>query len=186
MAKHILALNFPDTSNEGIFRIDDESIYDPSLGVSCLNLQILPPGAMYPSVIEGFNSGFRLVLNACTIGIMGPSSCADSCPGLQDGIYNIRYSVSPNDRVWVEYKHMRIVHALNRWNDLLCRVKLTACLPDQGTEQQLRELDIIHNYLISSKVTCEDEHVFDDAINQYRYALTLMDKLAYKKPFCHV
>ena len=185
MGRHILSLNIPDVTNEGIFLIDDTSIYDSSVPISCLNLQILPPGASIPSTIEPSSSGFRLVLNACSMGIMSPVSCTDSCPGLPDGIYNIRYSVAPNDKLWVEYKVFRITHALNMWNNLLCRVNLAPCLPSKEVEYQLKELDIIHDYLVSAKVTCEDEHVYDDAVNQYRYAISLMNKFAYKKPFCH-
>jgi len=185
MAKHILSLNIPDVSNEGIFLIDDTSIYDSALPVTCLNLQILPPGASRPAIIEPALSNFRLILNACTMGLMSPAGCTDTCPGLPDGIYNIRYSVAPNERVWVEYKVFRITHALNRCHDLLCRVNLAPCLPDNRVEYQLKELDIIHDYLISAKVTCEDKHIFDDAVNQYRYAMSLMDKFAYKKPLCY-
>jgi len=184
MAKHILSLDIPQLSNEGIFMVNDISIYDTSIAVSCPNLQITPPGYIQPASLT-VTPGFRLALNACTMGIMSSTSCADSCPALADGIWDVRYSVSPNDKVFVEYKHFRIVAALNRYYGMLCELNLPCCLPSAELQYQLSQLDIIHNYLISAKVTCEDAHRFDDAINQYRYAIELMDKMSTCKPGCN-
>lgn len=184
MAKHILSVEVLETCNEGIFRIDDTSIYDPSLPVTCPNLQILPPGWKTPTSIDPLAGGFRLILNACTIGITTAGNCSQSLPCLPDGIYHIRYSVSPNDQVYVEYDYLRTTKALNRYYALLCAVNLKCCLPDKETQYILSQLDIIYNFIVSAKVTVENCHVNDDGINMLRYANMLMDKMSTKKPFC--
>lgn len=183
MGKHILRLRIPSMTDEGVFVIEDISTYDSVLPVSCETLQVTTPGAMSSTLVT-VSRGFRSVLNACTVGILPGSSCGDSCPALPDGLYNVRYSVSPNDTVFVEYYHMRTTRAMNRYHNLLCHLDLQCCLPDQETQYQLQELDIIHNFILSAKVTAENCHHPQDAINQLRYANHLIDKLSTKRPFC--
>jgi hypothetical protein len=201
MGKHILQLNFPDTTNEGVFLIDDISIYDNTLlGVSsavsgstipcsgvtipCANLQITPAGFYTPTSIDVRYGNFRLVLNACTIGITGAANCASSCPTIPDGLYNVRYSVAPNDKVFVEYKILRITQAMNRYYNLLCRVGLTPCLPSQELQYQIDNLQTINTYLTAAKVMVENEHQFTDGMNLYRFAVELMDKMSYEPLNC--
>jgi hypothetical protein len=184
VAKHILQLEVPPVYNEGIFIVEDISIYAANIPVTCQNLQITPPGYGTPTIISITQQNFRLVLNACTIGVAAPGGCNDICPNLPDGIYNLRYSVSPNTQVWVEYQYLRITHAINRLNHLLCEVDLGDCLPDTETEYYLKNIDTIRNYLISGQVNVNDKHQCEDGINQYRYALALMEKMSRRKPNC--
>lgn len=195
MGQHILQLSFPDCTNEGVFLIKDISIYSgwtsgivPIPGavpipISCANLQITSPGFYSPTLLDVI-PGYDLVLNACTLGVVGVNGCTDACPALEDGMYNIRYSVSPNDQVFVEYKVLRIVKALNRYYKLLWKLNLQPNLPDTDTQYQLQQLDIVYNYLISAKVTVENEHQFTDGMNLLRYAVSLMDKMSYSPTRC--
>jgi hypothetical protein len=202
MGQHILQLNFPDTTNEGVFLVDDISIYDPTLlgltagasastttpcsgvTIACGNLQITPPGFYTPTSLNLQYGNFRLVLNACTLGILSSTGCTDACPALPDGMYNVRYSVSPNDKVFVEYKIFRITQAINRYYNLLCRIGLTPCLPSQDTDYQIRSLETIYTYLIAAKTTVEIQHQFNDGMNLYRFAVGLMDKMSFEPNRC--
>jgi len=184
MARHILQLDFGNITNEGVFLIKDISIYAPGLAVSCPELQILPPGYRTPTIISNIVSGFDLVLNACQVGMLSPGRCSNSCPGLPDGIWHFRYDVSPNAIVFVEYDVMRIVHAMNKCMNLLCKLSIPTCLPSAELQQQISELMFIQWLLISAKVTVEDQHKPDDGINQYRYALQLMEKVSSRRCFC--
>jgi len=184
MNRHILSLEIPLTTNEGIFRLDDTSIYATDIPVSCPNVQILPPGFGVPASIDPLQSGFRLILNSCTLGISPIGDCSQLLPNIPDGLYHIRYSVSPNDKVYVEYDHLRTVKAMNRYYALLCAVNLQCCLPSKETEETLRELDIIHNYILGAKVTVENCHNQEDGINLLRYANNLMDKMSSKRSYC--
>jgi len=186
MAGHILSLNIPDVSNEGIFVIEDLSVYTSLLSIQCPELQILPPGYSVPSVVDGFLPGFRLVLNACTMGIMTAANCATSCPALPDGIWNIRYSVSPNAVVYVEYNYMRTTHAMIMLMELYCSVGMKPCLPDQETIYQVQQLDLIRDYLVTAKGLVEQENKPKDGMDLYRYAITLMNKLSSRRRGCRV
>lgn len=185
MGQHILSLFFPPVTNEGILLIQDTSTYDKLLQVTCPNLQITPPGYSIPASINPLNSEFNLTMNACTLGITPINSCAQFLPNLPDGIWNVRYSVSPNDYVWVDYIYMRTTKAMNRYIDLLCMLNMSACLPDTELQYILSQLDIIHNYIVSAKGTAEGcNHDAESGINQLRYANALMDKMSRCKPFC--
>lgn len=184
MGKHILSINIPPVTNEAIFLVDDTSIYDSVLPVGNMNIQITPPGANSPTVITPGARGFRLILNACMLGVAPVGSCSDICPNIPDGIYGVRYSVSPNSKVFVEYLYLRIVSAMNRQRTLLYKMNLPCCLPDKEQEYALNCLNIIEDYLISAQVNVNDKGTPSDGINQYRYAIELMNKLSTRKPFC--
>ena len=194
MRKHILQLDFPDTYNEGIFLINDTSLYDgwvngvptgsaTALPISCGNLQITSPGYITATTLA-VSPGFNLILNACGLGVSTSANCVTSCPILTDGMYNIRYSVSPNDSVYVEYKIMRITQALNRYHDALCKLNITPCLPSKELTYQLSQLDIIYDYLITAKALVEKKHQFTDGMNIYRFAIKLLDKMTFEPNKC--
>lgn len=184
MAKHFLLLDVPDTYVEEVFLLNDVSVYTSSLPVTCQNLQITPPGYNSPTIIDPTQQNFKLVLNACTLGITSPGGCNDICPAIPDGIFNIWYSVAPNDKVWVEYQYLRITHAVNVLNQALCSLNAPCCLPDQELQYELKNIDIIRNFLISAQVNINNFHQPVDGMNQYRYALSLLEKMTRRKPNC--
>lgn len=183
MAKHLLSLEVLPTVNEGIFLIKDTSVYTSLLGISCPQLQVLAPGYTYPSAIP-VSAHFDIAFNACTMGMLTSGSCVDSCPTLPDGIYWLRYSVSPADQVYVEYNYLRIVQALNRLNEILCKVADTPCLPGTEQEYDIQQIALIREYLISAKTLVENQNRPQDGINMYHFAVLCMDKLSSKRPYC--
>lgn len=182
--KHILQLDVPFTYNEGVFLIKDTSIYASLLPVKCGELQLLSPGYSTPVIISNLAPGFYTVFNACTLGIVGPTGCSDNCPNIPDGIYNIRYSVSPNDKVYVEYNHMRISYAMNQLNGILCGLNPQPVLPDQEMEEDISNISFIREYLWAAKTMVEDKNNPLNGINLYKYAVELIDKMSYKRVFC--
>ncbi len=183
MGKHLLALRVPETYNESILLIEDISIYDPLLGVNCPTLQISYPGALQPTAIAVI-PGFRAVLNACMIGLLPSVQCTDQCPCIPDGIYNIQYSVQPNTTVFVEYNHLRVTRAINKWKQILCELDLQCCIPSAEMGQILNEMYIIRGYISAAVASVENCHKAQDGINLLLFANSLMDKLLRKKPWC--
>lgn len=183
MGKHVLSLRIPEVYNEGILLVEDTSIYDPLLGINCPTLQITYPGALQPVAIS-VQSGFRAVLNACMIGLLPTVQCSDQCPCIPDGIYNIQYSVQPNDKVFVEYNHLRVTKAINKWKGLLCQLDLQCCVPSAEMAQLLNEMYIIRGYISAAVASVENCHKNQDGINLLLFANSLMDKLSRKKPWC--
>lgn len=186
MAKHLLALEVPDITNEGIFVVDDTSIYTASLPVDCQNLQITAPGFNSPTVLIPIEKNFRLVLNACTLGIINSTGCSDGCPNLPDGIYQLYYSVAPNNLVYVSYNYLRVTKTVNRLNTFLRELQLPNCLPDRELETTLQDIDIIRNYIRSAQTNINDScgNVID-GVNQFRFANELMEKMLSCKPMCY-
>ena len=184
MAQHILQIQVDNTYNEGVMLIRDISVYTPLLPVSCQSLQITPPGYSTPTVIVPTTQNFQYTLNACALGITNPTACSDMCPNIPDGIYGIYYSVSPNTEVFVGYQYMRIVSAINRLNGYLCKLQLPNCLPGQELTYELQNIEIIRNYLRSAQTNVNDLHNFQDGMNQYRFAVELMNKMVTRKPYC--
>lgn len=184
MAQHILSIGVGLTYNEGIFIVEDTSIYTPLLPISNQTLQITPPGFSVPTIITSTVNNFRLILNACSLGVASPGGCSNMCPNIPDGVYGIYYSVSPNTDVYVGYQYMRIVSGINRLNKFLCKLQLPNCLPGQELTYELNNITLIRNYLISAQTNVNELHNITDGINQYRFAIELMNKMETRKPYC--
>jgi hypothetical protein len=95
-------------------------------------------------------SQFNLILNACTLGLQS-SGCGTTSERLPDGIYVIRYSVSPNDRVYVEYHYLRVCQTLNKYFHELCELELSACEPEADVKEDLAELRLIKSFIDAAK-----------------------------------
>ena len=96
---------------------------------------------------------------------------------IPDGIYVIKYSVSPNDVVFVEYNHLRISKALNTYNTILCNLDLAACEPSQVIQQKLESLKMAKMYLDAAKAKVEFCHEANQGMSLYNYAVKLMKKI---------
>jgi hypothetical protein len=172
---HQLFLDIPHTNNPRVFRIFDTSIYCDIIPITCETLQITVPGFNTPYTIN-VQSNFNLVLNACALGIQS-SGCGESSQILPDGIYLIRYSVSPNDKVYVEYTHLRVTQFINKYNQMLCNLEMAACEPDADVKAQLDELRLIKSFIDAAKVKVEDCHENKEGLDLLMYAQKRLMKL---------
>ena len=109
--KHILSLEVPSVANCEILSIRDTSQYTELLPVDCSELLITVPGFNSPALIQ-VDKNFDLNLAACDLGVQ-TVNCGTEQAALPDGVYIIRYSVSPNAEVFVEYNHLRVSSILN-------------------------------------------------------------------------
>lgn len=177
MAKHTLSLEIPDTLNKCIFRVIDTSIYSNEVPVECPKLEITPPGFHQAYLIENLTPNFTENFTACSLGLQ-IYNCDIAFNNLQDGVYVVRYSVSPNDTVYVEYNHLRITNALNLINDILCCLDLAACEPQKPIKDKLRELQLLQTQLQAAKVEVEYCHHPAKGMDMYNYVLNKLKKLA--------
>lgn len=173
---HQLSLDIPCTNNPRIFRIVDTSQYSDEIPIKCPTLQITPPGFNIPTNISLTAPHFNLVLNACTLGIQ-VHNCGDTSEILPDGIYIIRYSVSPNDKVFVEYHHLRVTQFINRYNQLLCSLEMAACEPSADVKEQLKELRLIKSFIDAAKVKVEECNEDDKGMELLLYAQKRLIKM---------
>lgn len=153
----------------------DESIYTNKLPVNCGTLQITPPGFNTPKTID-VSSEFNLVLNACDLGLQ-TVDCGNTSNDVPDGIYIVRYSVSPNDQVYVEYNHLRVTQLLNSYYQKMSELEVSACAPAVDVKNQLDELRLIKSFIDTAKAKVEYCHENKEAMDILQYAQKRLMKL---------
>jgi hypothetical protein len=182
MANHVLSLEVPQVMNECVLKLLDTSIYqtaNPAIPVVCPTLNITVPGFGYSNQIDAtdFYTTGSATITACDLQLQ-TVDCGTQYYNLPDGIYIIKYSVSPNETVYVEYNHLRVTHALNKYYKILCDVDVAACDPPFKIQQKLEELRLIFMYLQAAKSKVEFCHEPQKGMALYNYALKLLNKLS--------
>jgi hypothetical protein len=179
MAQHRLALEVPETATDWVMRIMDMSSYGDSLQVNCPILEITAPGFRYAAQIgtnEGLESNFNINLTACDLQLQ-TENCGTNFAALPDGIYVIKYSVSPNDEVYVEYKHLRVTQALAIYQEVLCQIDVAASEPTAEIEKKMKDLKKAKMYLDAAKAKVEMCHKPTAGMELYTYAKKLLEKV---------
>jgi hypothetical protein len=174
MANHVLSLEVPTVMNPCILSINDTSIYADIVPVTCETLNVTVPGFSYSNQIN-VTAGFTEILTACDLQLQ-TVNCGETYVNLPDGIYIIKYSVSPNELVYVEYNHLRITQALVRWNKAMCNLDLAACEPTAKVQERLERLRIIRMYLDAAKAKVEFCQEPQKGMTLYNYAIKLLNK----------
>tara|TARA_R110000868_G_scaffold85331_1_gene240181 strand:- start:206 stop:757 length:552 start_codon:yes stop_codon:yes gene_type:complete len=177
MAKHVLSLEAPDTMNDCLLRVIDTSVYNPDIDIICPLLEITLPGFKYPVQFDEstIQPGFMLNLTACDLDVQ-IDGCGTTFNRLPDGIYVIKYSVSPNEFVYVEYNHLRITQALNQYQAILCELDLSDCEPSVKVKEKMMQLRTIRMYLDAAKAKVEFCHEPKKGMELYKYAMKLLGK----------
>jgi hypothetical protein len=176
MANHVLSLDVPDVMNPCIIKLFDTSVYSDLIPVVCPVLTITVPGFVYSSEIP-VNPNFSQTITACDLGLQNTGCDLSEYANLPDGIYVIKYSVSPNEYVYVEYNHLRITQALNKYYKILCELDVSDCEPRKDVEAKLKQLQKIKMYLEAAKAKVEVCHEPDKGMRIYKYAIKLLNKM---------
>lgn len=178
--RHFLALDIPETAVPTVLRVVDSSVYGSGLPAECPRLDIYLPGFTTPVYLQVLSNGtaiqpnFALNLSAKDLQLQHPDE--DKLLSLPDGLYRIRYSVSPNDKVFVEYYHLRTTQITAEYQKELCRVQLAECEPDHETHQKLHDLRYLKLYIDAAKATAEQCHTPQKAVAMLEYAKKLLRK----------
>lgn len=173
--KHNLALDIPDTACINILKINDASVYGKDLAVDCPRLTIFLPGFSTPLFItKDLPPAFTR--NISMIDLERQSADCDVLDPFPDGLYKIGYSVSPNDKVFVEYYHLRVTDILNTYYAELCKVQLQTCEPTPEQHQKMHDLRYIKMYIDAAKAKAEYCHAPVQATDMLDYAKKLLDK----------
>jgi hypothetical protein len=167
--------------NDWGLTIIDTSAYADTIPVTCPTLQILLPGftkavTFDESSVPPLAPGFMRTFHACDLGVQ-TSNCGTEYDCLPDGIYVIKYAVSPHDIVYVEYNHLRITKALKKYQSALCNLELEACAPGAEKSAKLEKLLEIKGYLEAAVAQVEYCHKPNKGMELYQYALKLLEKL---------
>ena len=174
--KHILSLEIPTVSNCDLLCIKDTSQYSKDLAVDCEELLITLPGYSVPVLLK-VDSKFDMCLTACTLALQ-KADCGTTQQKIPDGIYIIRYSVSPNTKVFVEYNHLRVTRLLTTYYEVLCDLDVQACQPDTRKQDIYTEMSYIRTMIdaaVSNVEYCESPA---QGMQLYNYAKTRLNKIA--------
>ena len=174
--KHTLSLDIPDIACENVIRIVDTSLYGRGLAISCQRLDITLPGFTSPVYIyeADLTPGFMKNISAVDLGLQPESNTGPM--SLPDGLYIIKYSVSPNDKVYVEYYHLRTTLILNQYYKEICKLRLEACEPTAEVKQKLQDLRYIKMFIDAAKAKAEVCHAPNQAVDMLSYANKLLQR----------
>jgi hypothetical protein len=172
--RHQLSCEILTTSNSRLLRVEDTSIYAVGLPRECMRLEILVPG--YTEFVKiDVTPGFRLNLTSCDLGIQ-TVGCNDSTQDLPDGLYIIRFSCAPNDRVFVEYHHLRTTLALQDWDSAISLYKLNL-RDEQSFKVAIRNMMIIRGYIYAAVAKVQESHQTEDGLELLWYAMKKIQKI---------
>ncbi len=178
MQSHKLGLEVLETSNEKLLRLVDMSVYNQNLGVTCAEILITAPGYQFSSSVDPLRltQGFNLVLTACDLEIQN-NNCDSEFHNIPDGVYAIKYSVSPNEYTDVTLQHLRIVQATKRMRKIYCDIDLGACMVMDDKKKTLLDLRLIGDYFQAAKAKVEVCGKLSQGVTIYKYALKMLDKI---------
>lgn len=174
---HILSIEVPLISNPRTMRIYDTSIWDDSLTVSSIRLDITPPG--YTNSVNADESkGFDRLFNSSNLGISTVTDPADMS-NLPDGIYILRLNA---DSQWVEYNHLRQTCLLKEYYKALCTLNFYPCdTIDVDLERKREELMQIKSYIDAAKAKVEWCNAPGEGIDIHNFAKKLLDRFSLEK-----
>tara|TARA_R110000796_G_scaffold4981_2_gene18792 strand:- start:3714 stop:4295 length:582 start_codon:yes stop_codon:yes gene_type:complete len=173
--RHILSLEIPAVSNCNLLCIKDTSQYSKDLAVDCEELLITLPGYSVPVLIK-VDKDFDMCLTACTLALQ-TTDCGTRQENIPDGIYIIRYSVSPNSKVYVEYNHLRVSQLLGQYYQVLCDLDVQACQPDSEKQELLAEMSYIRTMIDAAVSNAEYCQSSAQAMQIYNYAKGRLNKI---------
>jgi len=182
--KHSLSLEIPHISSPYVINIRDTGIYASGLPTQTPRLEILLPGFVQPvNIIQGVNPGFMFNVNAKDLELQLQTDIA--MMALPDGVYTIRYSVSPNNIVHVSYYHLRATKIMNEYYAVLGTLVIDEC--DSAChlhkDEKLSALRQIKMYIESAIAKVEVMHATQEGIDMLTFAQRQLNKYRYKH--CH-
>ena len=175
-SRHILSLEIPTVSNCDLLCIKDTSQYSKELAIDCEELLITLPGYSVPVLIK-VDNGFDMCLTACTLALQ-TDNCGTTQTQIPDGIYIIKYSVSPNSKVYVEYNHLRVTKLLTTYYEVLCDLNVQPCQPDINKQELLSEMYYIRTMIDAAVSNVEYCQSSAQGMQLYNYAKQRLNKIS--------
>lgn len=175
--RHVLSLEAPKTLNCSLLRIQDTSVYHADVPAECPILNVTLPG--FNSSVEigepDISTGFNLNLTACDLEIQSVD-CGTTYNSLPDGVYVLKYSVAPNDQVYVEYNHLRTTKLRIRYQKILCELDIANCEPTADVAKKMDLLKQIDMYIQAAEAKVDICHDPKKGMQLYTYAKDLLAK----------
>ena len=118
-----------------------------------------------------------MCLTACTMALQ-TTGCGTTQEKIPDGVYIIKYSVSPNSKVYVEYNHLRVTRLLTTYYEVLCDLEVQACQPDSEKQSLLAEMSYIRTVIDAAVANVEYCQSAAHGMQLYNYAKSRLNKIS--------
>jgi hypothetical protein len=169
-----LSLDIKNNGDCGNFRITDSSYYNPTLPITCVHLLIKTPVSGIPVEFE-VEPYFSSVFNNANLNIQNTTN--DCLTVLPDGIYYIKYSINPNDRIYVEYNYLQNCIQIQNFIELSCKTFSSKCnYTYKEYKAKLKELDEIKELIDGAKYLVDYCNNPEDGMLMYNEANSLISK----------
>lgn len=171
-----LLLNFKANVGGKSFTIEDQSIYNENLPINCGQLIITTPGYCNLSYFD-VSKGFVKVLNMSNLGhqLVDGLHCL---PELPEGNYTIKYSINPNDKLFVKYNYFHTFLTERSYYEAVCDYLNKRCdMTNSEKEEHRKKLDDIYDALKMSKISAEECGDVDTANELLEEAKNKLEKL---------
>jgi len=156
-------------------RLADNSNYLASVTVTNALLEITPPGASCPVVFE-VEKDFSKTVNSASLNISPTQSYNDLVP-LPDGPYEIKYSINPNLKVYVEYTLFRNCRLVDKYAGAICSLfNDRSKISHKEFDRRRKDLIWIKEVIDASKYIAEECGDIDAAMALYNEASILLLK----------
>lgn len=168
-----LALQEIPSNDCKFLRIADNSYYNPNVTIENPILEITVPGFDCAAILT-VSPGFNQLLNSSTLKIAG-STAFGSLLVLPDGPYYIRYSIKPNDKLFVNYTLFRVCQITQRYLKAVCSLFDGQCeISKADFEKKRKDLIWIKELIDASKAMAEECGEATKAIELYNEANRLL------------
>jgi hypothetical protein len=168
----ISRLNFDitDTHDFKTLGIVDTSWYNPDIIVETPTIEILPPGYTYAVspfyMIKALN-----VYNSNGVGIT-KASCEEELVDLPDGLWKVKYSICPNDKLFIEKFFLRIDKLQCKYDQAFLSLDLKGDPADREKVRKLKEVE----FYMQGAISASNNQNAKDAHDFYLKAEKLLSK----------
>ena len=167
-----LIFDIIDTHDFKTIGILDTSLYNPDIAVETQTIEIIPPGYSVAAspfyMIRALN-----VYNSNGVGITR-ASCEEELVELPDGIWRIKYSICPNDQLFVEKFFLKTDKIWCRYTQAFLTLDLNNHDSKKDVERK-KKLDEIEFY-INGAIAASNNQNAKDAIDLYNKADKLLSR----------
>ena len=166
-----------DTHNAYTIGIADLSQYPTGFPIVAPTLQIAPPG--FPTVALPFTASSMSILNSENLGL---SIAGQDQVKLPDGIYRIKYTITPANIHFIEKTFMRTDAIQERFDNAFMTADFS-CADRHFSKAQRDKLDEIY-FLIQEAIAAANKCANTLAMNLYNQASKLLDRFQDGKSKC--
>ena len=159
--------------NPKLLIVKDASYYNPDVAVTNAKLDLQYPNSNeYVNIPVGKN--FSYIINSNTIGLTNVNN-SDVLSDLPDGLWTIKYSICPNDELYVEYTFLRNIKQLIKYHNLFCQIEIDKCNKKQYLED-LKKIREIKDLIDAAQYLADDCGKYEKSIELYNEAEEMLNE----------